>query len=353
MARISITKLTFGGSGLGEIEGKKVFVPFSAPGDVLEVAVTRDKGSFAEAEIIEVIEPAACRVEPQCPVFGECGGCQWQHLAYETQLEWKRIILAETLERIGGFGNPQVAPAIPSPKQWNYRNRIQLHVDKRGHVGFYRPGSHDVVAFERCFIADDDLNRQLGEHRQEFAKRDRGVALRTHDGPHFSQINAEQNENVKSMLLNWLEAVPHETIVELYAGSGNFTFPISTIASTLVALEIDGRAVSFARRRAASEGIEHIAFHCLPSEQLGKVNCEGSCDALFLNPPRKGASEALGAIMERKPATIIYMSCSPPTLARDLKVLAQNGWKLVKCQPIDMFPQTFHIEALAMLKRSS
>jgi len=351
MTRINIDKLTFGGAGLGEIEGKKVFVPFSAPGDTLDIEITSDKGSFAEGTIACVVEPAPCRVEPPCPVFGRCGGCQWQHVSYQAQLEWKRTILGETLEHIGKFDSPNVLDALPSPKQWNYRNRIQLHVDSMGRVGFYKPKSKEVVEFERCFIADDRLNEMLKKNREEYSKRDRGVALRIHDGPHFSQVNVEQNEQVKDIVAQWIEEIPHEKVIELYAGSGNFTFTMSKKAGKIIALEIDGRAVSFARQYAKREWINNVEFHSLPAEKIRQAYHKGSCDLIFINPPRRGAAEALEGIIDVRPECIIYMSCNPATLARDLQKLYQNGWKLIKSLPIDMFPQTFHIESLTMMSR--
>jgi 23S rRNA (uracil1939-C5)-methyltransferase len=351
MTRIRIEKLAFGGAGLGEIEGKKVFVPFSAPGDVLEIEILTDKESFSEGVIVQVIEPASCRVMPECPVFGRCGGCQWQHLSYETQLEWKQIILKETLEHIGKFKNPNVLPTLPSPKQWNYRNRIQLHVDSKGHLGFYKAKSKEVIEFDRCFIADDKLNQVMNARREEFVQRRKGVGLRVHGGAHFSQVNVEQNENVKKILSEWLDEVDHEKVIELYAGSGNFTFPMSKLAKKITALEIDGRAVHFARQRAKKEQIENIEFHTLPAENLRQAFHKGTCDALFLNPPRKGAAEAIDVIMDVEPKTIFYMSCNPATLARDLSKFAENGWQITKCLPIDMFPQTFHIESLVQMVR--
>jgi len=332
------------------MDGKKVFVEFAAPGDTLEIEIVRDHGSFAEARIMRVIEPAPCRVMPACPVFGRCGGCQWQHLSYATQLEWKSRILAETLARIGGIPESHVLPALPSPTQWNYRNRIQLHVDSKGRVGFYRPKSKEVVEFERCYIADEHLNEMLAAHRAEFATRDRGVSLKVSDGPHFSQVNTAQNEAVQKILIEWVSEVPHARVVELYAGSGNFTFPMAQVATQIFATEIDGRAIAAAKERATREGVTNIEFICAPAERILK-KFKGPCDLVFLDPPRKGAAEAIEAITALGPKAIIYMSCDPATMARDVRTLATSGWSLVKSLPIDMFPQTFHIESLNLLVR--
>jgi len=368
--QITITKLTHGGAGLGEVDGKKVFVPFSAPGDVLEIEITKDHGSYSEACLLEIKELAPSRVEPPCPVFGECGGCQWQHINYKTQLEWKQKILKETLQRIGKIEDPNVLPTLPSPKEWNYRNRMMLHVNSKGKVGFYKPKSKEVVEFERCYIAEEELNEQLNEHREEISKRDRGISLKlgvdpmdsfevargTSDSskvsrvrPHFAQVNNAQNEQVKKVITEWISEVPHKTVVELYAGSGNFTFPIATVAERVVAIEVDGRAVKAADEYIDANGIENVLFHRLPSERAQQGFPEGSPDVVFLDPPRRGAAEALDAVISLKPSIIIYMSCDPATMSRDVHKLMESGWKFQKSLPIDMFPQTFHIESLTML----
>lgn len=352
MTRVIIDKLTYGGFGLAVVDGRKIFVPFAAPGDILEIEIAKDHGSYAEAAITKIINPAPCRVEPRCPVFGACGGCQWQHLSYESQLHWKRLILVETLERIGKIDEPNVLPTLPSPKEWNYRNRMQLHVDSKGAVGFYRPRSKEVVEFERCSIADEKLNDMLIEHREEYRSRDRGVALRLGTGPHFSQVNTAQNEQVKETLLAWLTTLSHTTVLELYAGSGNFTFPIASIAERVVALEIDGRAVAHARAYAERHGHTNVTFHRLPAHRLRQAFHKGSPDVIFLDPPRKGAADAVDAVAEIHPHAILYMSCNPATMARDARQLIERGYTLERSLPIDMFPQTYHIESLTMLLRT-
>lgn len=346
--QIKITKLTHGGAGLGELGGKKIFVPYSAPGDFLDIQIVNDHESFAEGKIISIAEPSACRVSPPCPVFGKCGGCQWQHINYRTQLEWKKNILTETLERIGGIKNPIVLDTLPSPKEWHYRNRIQLHVDSKGNTGFYRPKSKEVVVFDECAIADERLNKELNARRAEFSSRDRGIALRVEDGPAFSQINSGQNERIKETIAEWLKDIPHRTILELYAGAGNFTFTLAKTAWHVIASDIDGRAIKFAREEQKRLGANNIEFICAPAAKAARKFSEG-CDLVFVDPPRKGCAEAIDAILSLKPKAIIYVSCDPATLARDVLSFSKSGYKLEKTLPVDMFPQTYHIESVSML----
>jgi len=403
--KLTIEKLVYGGAGVGDCDGKKVFVPFAAPGDALDVTVTKDHGSYAEADIVDITQPASCRVKPPCPVFGICGGCQWQHISYDAQIEWKRRILIETLQRIGKIGSPHlfpsptrgegesypsplmgeglgegdqlneiVLPTFPSPKQWYYRNRIQLHVDSKGRIGFYKPKSKEVVEFDECLIADERLNEQLKQKRspppspspikgegnatpsplvgEGWGEGDRphtrGFSLRLEEGPSFSQINTEQNIELKKVLIEWLSEVPHDSIMELYAGAGNFTFPVASIAKKIVASDIDGRAIHYARLRQQQEDMGNIEFICAPAHDAAK-KFHGPCDVVLIDPPRKGCAESIDVIVGLKPGSILYISCDPATLARDIKRFCEFGYKLKRCLPVDMFPQTYHIESVSLL----
>lgn len=347
--QIRIEKLVNGGSGMGHADGKAVFVPFAAPGDELEVEVSADHTGFAEARIKRIVRPAPSRVEPRCPVFGRCGGCQWQHIEYAEQLRWKREILAETLERTGKVASPNVLETVPSPRQWHYRNRMMLHVDSKGRVGYYRARSKEVVEFEECSIAREELNAELARRREEISKRDRGIALRVSGEESFSQVNAEQNENMKALLGEWLARVPHSSVLELYAGSGNLTATIARLAGHVVASEIDVRAVEAAAERFAQAGIHNVEIRRMPAEKVAGRHAALS-DAVVIDPPRKGCHEVLEAIASGRPRSVIYISCDPATLARDVRFLCERGYALEMTRPIDMFPQTFHIESMSLLR---
>lgn len=348
--QVNITRLVNGGSGMGEISGKKIFVPYSAPGDVLDVEVLEDHGGFAKGRIASIIKPSPCRTTPACPVFGECGGCQWQHISYEAQLKWKREILIESLSRIGKIKAPQVLPTMPSPRQWHYRNRIQLHVDSNGRVGFYKTGTKEVIVFEECAIAAEKLNTALKLRRPEISGRDCGIALRLNDTAAFEQINSEQNEQLKKLIADWLGEAPHRTILELYSGTGNFTFAISEIAEHVVASDIDGRAIKIAKARQIELQVRNVEFVCAPAARASR-RLHGNCDAILVDPPRKGCAEAIDSIVEIEPQTIIYISCDPATLARDALALSAHGYNLQRSIPVDMFPQIFHVESVSLFSR--
>lgn len=348
--KVRIDKMVFGGSGLGRVDGKPVFVSYAAPGDLLEVEITSEHESYSEAKILKIIEASSERVKPRCPVFESCGGCQWQHLKYESQLFWKREILKESIERIAKISDPNVLATLASPDEWNYRNRIQLHVSANGKVGFHRARSNEIIEFQECHIAEKEINEELEARREKLRGRDRGIALRREDGPAFAQVNTGQNEQVRGVIVEWLSEIPHSSVLELYAGAGNFTFDMAKIAERVVASDVDKRAIESAKLKALDLGAGNIEFTTSPSgKAVGRM--QGQCDVVFLDPPRKGAADAISDILKLAPTNIIYMSCNPTTMARDIKDLCESGYRFERSLPIDMFPQTFHIESLTHLSK--
>ena len=353
--RVVVQKLISGGSGLASVNGKTVFIPYAAVGDELEIEIVKTYPDYLEAKIVKIITPSKDRALPLCPVFGLCGGCQWQHLSSETQLHWKREILLEAFERIAHMKRDdieaKIALTLPSPKQWHYRNRIQLHVDSKERLGFYRPRSKEVVEFEKCYIADERLNEQLQKEREYFRKRGKGVALRLDESEaSFLQINSEQNQVLRKTLIEWVNALPHRRVVELYAGEGNFSFEIAKKASEVIAVEVDKRAVDSAQKKAFQEKRAQLHFYAAEAAEVEQF-VQGEVDLLVLDPPRKGAFEALEAIVKVAPSFMIYVSCNPSTLARDIAWLQKHGYMFQKSLPIDMFPQTHHIESMTLLKK--
>ena len=348
---VKIEKLVYGGEGVGFMNGKVVFVPFSAPDDILDINIISDRGAWCRGKISKIIKPAACRVVPKCPVYGACGGCDWQHISYDVQTIWKRDILVESLERIGRINSPFVSSTVPSPEIWNYRNRIQLHVNRSGRVGFYRSGSHEIVEFKRCAIADERINEILDKNRSTISQRDRGIALRVGGDESFSQVNTEQNENIKKILCKWLSDIGCQNIMELHAGSGNFTFDICKTCEQVFASELDGRAVESAKRKMEKLSIVNVEFiRASALRAIKDMNQNLKYDAILLDPPRKGCFEIIDTVITRGIKNIIYISCDPATLARDIAKLVEGGYKHVESIPIDMFPQTHHIESINLLR---
>lgn len=366
---LTIESLAFGGEGVGRDDGKVVFVPQAVPGDHVRVRVVSDHGKYERAEILEIVAKSPDRVDPECPVFGSCGGCQWQQVRYDAQLKWKREILSDSLRRVGRIPNPDVLPIIPAADPWHYRRRIQLKVDGEGRIGFYGPKSHGVVEFDECRIADPLLNERLAEMRRVDRAPQKGFELSLNGTAvvHvleekksdlvFSQVNPAQNKHLVQTVLDFafgnadMAFTKQKRIVELYAGRGNFSFPLARKAGGITCVEENAQAVRLAEEEAESRGLDHMTWIQGSAEWgLKKVyrNRE-AVDILVMDPPRRGAKEILDLVCVIKPRFIVYVSCDPVTLARDLCQLVRRHYTLEKVQPVDMFPQTYHVESVSKL----
>lgn len=371
---ITIDRLAFGGEGVGRDTGKVVFVPWTVPGDRVRVRIISDHGRYERGELLEVMEGSTERVLPPCPVFSVCGGCQWQNVKYEAQLRWKGEILRETLERVGQIGSPKILPIVQSMHPWNYRRRIQLKLDAQGQIGFYRAKSHEVVPFEECHIANPLLNEKLREVRSNGERPQTAFEISLNGKPAaeihetlqpshhdedrvFLQVNPEQNQALIQTVLDFAfgNAEPafskRKRVVELYSGSGNLTFPLAERVGEVTAVEENAEAVRKAEAEAVSSGISNIEWITGTAEWglKGIYRKKEQVDLLVLDPPRRGAKEILDLIPLIRPRMMIYVSCDPVTLARDLNLLLRRHFRLEKIQPIDMFPQTYHIESVSQL----
>ncbi len=351
-AVVTIESLIAGGRGRATLDGLQVFVPWTAPQDHVRVAIHTRHKNYAEAHVVEMITPGPDRVTPRCPVFGACGGCQWQHLSYDVQLTWKQRILQEQLERIGKITAPLVRHTIAAPSPWQYRSRIHLQVDATGHVGFYRAGTHEVVEFDECAIAAPELNAQLATAKERLRSHGHGRTLRLDSDDGFSQVNVAQNIRLQQLVRDGVAAYGGGAIAELYCGRGNLTFPIAEVAQSVVAADDDAQAIDFARRCASAQQIANVTFVCTSAARLLQRVQHDHIEGVIVDPPRRGAAEVIDMLQALHPRWIGYVSCDPATLARDVRALIAGGYRHVVSQPIDMFPQTFHIESLTWLERS-
>lgn len=349
--RIKIEKLIYGGLGLGRHNGKAIFVPYSAPGDICDVEVVKSNKGFDEGKISGLVEAASSRIEPVCRYYGRCGGCHLQHINYAHQILWKQIILEEQIQRLGGVADPKVEPTIPSATVWGYRCRIQVH--KEGErVGFFERESNEIVDVEYCPIAAPDLNEGLESVRKKWpaAEIDRIEISKKGDGT-FSQINPSVNEGLKAVLNNFVNIFGGKNLLELYAGSGNFTFGLAKLFKKVVAVELDELAVENACKTMRRLHIKNVEFIAGSSEGFLKTQKDRAFDCVLVDPPREGLGKnVVEGVTKLRPTAIIYVSCDPSTLARDVKSFAKGGYCFVKSQPIDMFPQTYHIESVTLLK---
>ncbi len=370
--RVQVEKLAVGGAGLARHEGLVIFIPQAAPGDELLVERTVIKKNYAEAKILEILRPGPSRRRPPCPVAERCGGCNWQHLTEAEQQKQKSLFVQETLQKFLREISFDFLPLQPSPKALRYRNRIQPKI-KNGNFGFYERETHDVVDILDCPITEEALAQKIPEVRA-WALQQRssgrlemylteenlvrfGFVDESDEGIGFSQVNRFQNQDLVRTCLEWASGFRYKNIYDLYAGSGNFSFPLaSQFNCPLTAVELSEKLV---RRGKALVQKKMSPVHFVQSDVeswLKKAQIQHD-DLVILDPPRAGCSEEIMMALARsQPRKIIYISCHPVSLARDLKWFFDWSKKqnrphlsLRRVQSFEMFPQTDHVETIAEL----
>ena len=448
-----IDSLSHRGEGVGRVlsgpdAGLVVFIPGTAPGDLVQYSVVERKKNYIRGRIRRLLEEGPGRVKEACPVASECGGCSWQHLSYDMQLEWKQRIVQESLARIAHVEGCEVRECIPSPDVVGYRNKVEVPLAlSRGRVvaGFYKPLTHEVVPSESCLLehplAREVISRMLEEvaargytvydersgrgqvrhamarvapgtgermavlvtncrglpGEKEFAKamsslsglssvllnintertnvvlgqRDRLLLgrgyiedlfgddeigrLRFRISPHsFYQVNSRQAGRLYGLVLDAASLNPGDVVLDVYSGIGSITLFAAKRAALAVGIEEVGEAVRDAETNAKLNGIDNVRFRAGRAERVlpAVISELGGPDVVILDPPRAGADRAaLGAISRARPRCLVYVSCNPATLARDVSLLTEEGWRVAFVQPLDMFPQTPHVEVIVLLKR--
>ena len=361
---VAITALTNAGDGIGRLDDQVIFVPYTMPGDEVRAKVIQDKGSFLVAELIEVVTPSPDRIAPSCGYFGECGGCDWLHIPYPYQLNVKVDELRETLLRIGGLAEIKIEEIIASPKPTHYRNRIQGHI-RNGAFHFMRKGSNKLIAIEKCEIADDLINQQLAQGfeapvagKVEIGVSDKQVtvtplnAKQTTDSG-FRQVNSEMGIILSELVLDAVRGGDFDSINDLYCGRGDWTNAIARLFPEAAVLGIDAMPenISLAKSQATRDGLKNVKYlQARVEDALDQVKVKNSF--CIVDPPRAGLDASVCKALCKRPAKqLIYVSCHAATLARDLKLLA-NGYVVTSVQPLDMFPQTSHLECLVKLQAS-
>lgn len=349
---LKIEDIAFGGKGVGREQGKAVFVPYTIEGETVSAEILREKKQFAEAELVEVKESSLHRVTPECPYFGHCGGCAYQHIDYKHQLAIKRRQVRNVLQRIGKLKEIRLRPIMPSPKQYEYRNRITVHVEN-GVIGFFRRDSHRLIEIEQCPISCDEVNRALTELRGR-NPRDGHYTLRTSSSRRvFSQTNDEVADALRDLIVD-LVPPDQDLLIDAYCGAGFFAKALLTKFKRVVGIDWDRFAIAVAKEN-ATEKETYIAGDV--EKELNRVTLtalsarvSGPGAMLIVDPPATGLSaNACKAIVSLAPTTLVYVSCNPATLARDLKEL-QVRFTINSVTPLDMFPQTAEIEAVVHMQ---
>ncbi len=364
---LRISDLAFGGEGVARWEDFVVFVPFVAVGELVEAEITELKKRYARARLLRVLEPSPERVEPGCRYFGACGGCQYQHLAYSAQLRLKHKQIGDLFERLGHFDRRLVAPVIPCPQPYGYRNRIMVRSQwdkfKQGlNIGFIRADSRLVVDVEECRLAEPALNEQLKYVRAHPPPKG-GLKVVLRSSPPGWEVPPDSFFQNNSFLLPKLVEVARDALrqaqtkhlLDIYCGVGFFSVELAPLAESFVGVELDHMAIQAARRNAAARARTNGEFIAgTAEEQLPAILSRFPAPAttVLLDPPRKGCQpETLQMLRRVQPAQIIYISCHPATMARDLNILcAQGAFELAQVRPLDMFPHTQHVECVGDLR---
>src|SRR5438874_356320 len=356
---LTIEDIAFGGKGVGREQGKAVFVPYVIDGETVAAEIVREKKQFAEADLVEVKQRSPDRLEPQCPYFGRCGGCAYQHVSYEQQLAIKWRQVRDALQRIGKLKDVPLRPIIPSPKQYAYRNRITVHAQEDV-IGFFRRDSHQLIDIERCPISTDEVNRALAELRAQPHVRDGHYTLRASANARvFSQTNDAVAKTLRDLVVD-LVSPNQDLLIDAYCGAGFFAKALLDKFERVIGIDWDRFAIAAAKEDAtdketyiAGDVQEELTRANLTalSSQVSKSRMSGlSAFTLIVDPPATGLSaEVRKAILDLSPMTLICISCNPPTLARDLAEL-QDQFIIESVTPLDMFPQTAEIEVGACLR---
>lgn len=374
---------------MGFAERRTILVPLAVPGDRLKVHLRGRRGGASLGKIDEILEPSPARIEPPCPHFGSCGGCDFQQLPYEQQLAAKVDFIGDCLRRIGGITYEQDIPIVQSPDPWAYRGVAEWQVDPvAGKVGYFARDSHDIEDIDSCPILEPSLNAALAGVRARLAdsppsERHEVRAMAGDDwatvhksgdvtppptttrvvgddtfrmDPRvFYQANAALLEELTGEVVGTFAPQKSRfkpgTAIDLYSGVGLFTIPLAKRFKRVIAVESDPLAVHYAELNAKSAGLDNVRFKQAEVESWLLPNARhlGRVDAVILDPPRTGAADAVPAIIRLETPKVIYVSCDPATLARDLKSLIAAGYRLDRMTAFDMFPQTHHVEIVAHL----
>jgi 23S rRNA (uracil1939-C5)-methyltransferase len=358
---LKITDVAFGGKGVARENGKAVFIPFTIEGELVSAKITREKKQFAEAEFVDLGQRSPYRVDPPCPYFGRCGGCAYQHIDYAHQLEIKTRQVRDVLKRIGKLDDVPMRSIIPSPLPYAYRNRVTVHAEN-GVIGYFQRDSNRLIDVEHCPIAMEEVNRELADLRSHDVP-DGHYTLRARSGPRvFSQTNDGVANALRDLIVQLMPS-NQELLVDAFCGAGFFAKALVGKFQRIVGIDWDRFAIAAAKEN-ASEKETYIAGDIEAelrrtdltalSGQVSSGKTEGSAKtAVIVDPPAVGLSARLRkTIVDLAPATLIYVSCNPATLARDLAEL-HSRFKIESVTPLDMFPQTAEIEVVAQLQRSN
>ncbi len=443
---VQITGANHRRDGVCRVNGFTVFVPFAIFEEKIEIELTVLKKNYGVGKIVSLVELSPARVEPRCPVFGQCGGCHIQQMNYEAQCVLKEGVVQEAMVRIGGLGDGEIIQSIiPADFPWYYRNKAQVPVGiqhGKTAIGFYQHGSHTIVETPECFIQQEKNNEVLEKMKElirtfnirpyneqtgtgdlrhvivrhsKFSKETMLILVTREESFHqkkefmvaiqkeipeiqsfhhnvnskkgnrilgdkmmlisgketiedsigpflfdlspqsFFQVNPEQTRKIYELVMEYAAPCEDEVIVDAYCGIGTISLYLSQKAKKVYGIEIVPEAVADAQKNAERNGISNAEFILGAVEEvLPELEKRGiHIDTLVVDPPRKGCEESLiQAITSMGIQRVIYVSCNPASLARDIKIFTGDGYRVESVQPVDQFPQTYHVETVVLMSRA-
>lgn len=403
-----IEKLDHQARGITHVDGKITFVENALPDEIVDIEIVKSQKKINEAIVKKYIKKSPKRIESICPYYNECGGCDLLHLSYNDQLEYKQNKVIEIMERYAEIPKEKIKSILGSPKNINYRNKVTLK--SNGKLGYYKRRTNDIVNIDYCYLANEDLNKEIKELNN--FKLDNGIEelmirkvndsetsltvdLRINENdlekykkmlnivPNLSiskdrrliysnaksniigklgnkqflisptafyQVNTLQTENLYNKVLSYVKELHNSTVLDLYCGTGTIGIYISDFAKEVLGVEINSQAIKDANQNKRINGINNINFIAGDTKLVLRTN-EFKSDIIIVDPPRAGLDkEVIADLIKISAKKIIYVSCDPITLARDIKLLSEK-YEVKEVTPVDMFPNTYHVETVVLMSQ--
>lgn len=382
---VKIEKLDHYGRGIGKINNKTVFVNNALENEIVEIKITKEKKNFCEATVCKYIKTSEKRKIPICPYYELCGGCQLLHLSYEEQLKFKENKVKEILKKFANIKEDIIKPIVKSEEEYYYRNKITLQVDKK--IGLYQEKSNDIIPINYCYLVSNGMNDSIKDLiKEDFSSYKGNIVIKEttqkdklifynlnkyYSNPKFInkdyilekmgnftfkispqsffQVNTKQAIKLYQKVKEYADLKGKEIILDLYCGTGTIGIFLSEKAKKVIGIEICKEAVEDAKENSKINQVDNCEFFC-GDAQIEIEKIKEKVDIIIVDPPRSGLTEReINYFKRLNPQKIIYVSCDPITFARDLNIL-KNDYEIKEITPFDLFPQTYHVECVCILK---
>jgi 23S rRNA (uracil1939-C5)-methyltransferase len=378
---IDIYAMAYGGEGIGKLEGKVCFIENALPGEKVTFIINENKKNFLRGMAIDILEASDDRIKPLCPYYGQCGGCQYQHITYEKELLFKVEQVTDAMNRIGGINEINNVPIMPSDNCYAYRSSVTVHRAKKGY-GYFSKGNKSIIEIGSCSIAEKAINNKIPELFALCKKKDVTIKSDSYGNTHISNQPGERffidkflgcditfsplafsqaNPGIASSMIRWIRdsiGLQHKkTLFDLFCGVGAFGILLRDLFRDVIGIDNSSISIDCAVRTKKSLNANNIKFYCSDANKAFPefYNKKGLGQSIIIiDPPRSGLNNSLAEYMSEieDAEELYYISCDPYTLARDSRIIiSKNKWRLEKMTCFDMFARTKHIETIAVFKK--